>query len=138
MSEKLVVWSLRELDALVATSIPSLDCRKLPVPEVVGVPGHIRELGWKNGSLLEEGPPYFSSDIGAAWEAVEKVTKSTAYRRFDLLWDGDDGVALVHFFQPGREDAGPEASFATAPTAIALCALRAVGVEVEMRLGEGA
>lgn len=125
----------RELDALVAEKVMG-DVRLIE-PVVVGVPGHERSLFWKAGSMLMENPPEYSQSIEYAWQVVEKLKE-----RSDLFpqvgWVRVHDNQYQHRCEIWMND--PEAHkhgwladiYAdTAPLAICLAALKAVGVEVD-------
>lgn len=76
--------------------------------------------------------PYYSTDIAAAWEVVEKLFQSG----FDLYLetfkdDEDKPQCRVSFQAIDNQDKGSGPIYAdTAPHAICLAALKAVGVEI--------
>lgn len=117
----------RELDALVAEQVMGLDVHwsssNEPLLTVRSAPNahHHKEL-----------PPY-GTDIAAAWEVVEKVG-GKAYVEMGLRNDAGDGADWCATFGHAEgntkwiEDGGAFAE--TAPLAICLAALKAVGAEV--------
>ncbi len=105
----------RELDALVAEKVMGYT--------------NVRPLGDEHGTLIAHSPgaccdghgvPQFSTDIAAAWHVVEKMRE----RRIHLeLGSRIDGSWLVSFGNLRAFDN-------SAPRAVCLAALKAVGVEV--------
>ena len=75
----------------------------------------------------------YSTDIAAAWEVVEKMRASYSFQlqvpRLPLAGDVFDWSA-VFFVRRTPEEWGAFHSASTAPHAICLAALRAVGVDV--------
>jgi len=119
----------RELDVLLAEKIMGWTVH------------HAKEGGWgappanvRLGAISEYIPAY-STDIAAAWEAVEKIGRRVASKRcvvdFILEWDHSEncwcaGWAYYSYDGPQYEFAGKAE---TAPLAICLAALDAVGYE---------
>lgn len=109
----------RELDALVAEKVMGLNIR--PVvheyglsPQLKLAPGSINYVG--TYTEIPEVPPY-STDIAAAWGVVEKL------RERGFGFSLNDG--WIAWFLAGRSDWHADAE--TAPHAICLAALKAVG-----------
>lgn len=125
MSDPAVVRSLRELDALVAEKVMGLDVRASDCDGDDGCDGYFPGRSPEHG-----GPPAYSTDIAAAWEVVEKLHDRGAVLRLDA---GPGGSTLAAFEIVGHPGSCGS-SGTTAPLAIVLAALLAVGVEVELRL----
>lgn len=114
----------RELDALVAEKV--MGERRLSRNVDVG---DGREFRWKIHGELLENPPAYSTDIAAAWEVVEKLGK-----RFNVFVDyptsgnvhANTGIMCDDF---GHGHTCADA--ATAPHAICLAALKAVGAPAD-------
>lgn len=71
--------------------------------------------------------PYYSTDIAAAWEVVEKMREESVYSFIDNT-QSPGGKYFCSMVTIDKGMAGARA--ATAPHAICLAALRAKGVEV--------
>lgn len=100
----------RELDALVAEKVMGLDVRQ----------------GGYAGGIGQHLRPY-SRDIGAAWEVVEKLEgKGFSYH----IETGEPGMVDA-FFDTDVDSPIFWAAAKTAPHAICLAALKAVGIEAE-------
>lgn len=120
----------RELDTEVALKVMGLQfVIKVYEPGSLDMrPGSVNykfrheSQGWRtpDGELLDE-LPYYSTDIAAAWEVVEKLDLLSTL----LLQKNSSGVWGVW-----NEDTGQVHFGDTAPHAICLAALKAVGVEV--------
>lgn len=110
----------RELDALVAEHVMGYEC--VCSDEPVDCPVHYAE---DLDTLL----PY-STDIAAAWPVVERMRELRWVFSLCTLNAGDFYcIFKVHEFS-SRPSAIHDARADTAPHAICLAALRAVGVEV--------
>lgn len=101
----------RELDALVAEQVLG---KKVELYRLCPVPYH----RFKD---TEQGIPYYSTDIAAAWEVVEKVQRINGRFRVDIVGpcQGSDEYSVG--FLPMLSGYG------TAPLAICRAALKAVG-----------
>lgn len=79
--------------------------------------------------------PYYSTDIAAAWDVVQKMREDR--RKVLVHWENGQTSAYneefweVEISGPLRLDAAFRAHADTAPHAICIAALRAVGVEVD-------
>jgi hypothetical protein len=116
----------RELDALVAEKVMGIN------PLLFG---SLVDYKMPNGSIVTL--PYecksYSTDIAAAWEVVEKLTQF----KFKLDQDGFSSWNAF-FLEEQEQDDGPawhedieyEGNADTAPHAICLAALKAVGVDI--------
>ena len=104
----------RELDALVAEKVMEWKVDYIPRFGAAVLVGGLSGIAC---------PPY-STDIGAAWEVVEKVPYALCLMRVDGKW-------RAQFWEFGKYTSRPqgEADAPTAPHAICLAALRALGVE---------
>lgn len=112
----------RELDALVAEKV--MGWRVGPIDDDYlasdGTP-----TGWTKGTCYSQRPPFRpSTDIAAAWEVVQQFD-SVKVLKAGASWDCGISVKRGDWFEVEL------ASAPTAPLAICLAALRAVGVEVE-------
>lgn len=103
----------RELDVLVAKHVMKLDVE-------AAVAGQI--LDDDCGCKIEI--PHYSTDIAAAWDVVEKLK----IKGFDFVLHWKTAWECIFWF--GR-DKWFESNCETAPRAICLAALKAVGVEVK-------
>ena len=137
MSETMKVGSLRELDALTATTIFALQPAELaddpPCPECGG---EMRYCGgrswcspcgeWRYGPCRE-----YSDDILAAWSVVERMREGGAAMTMscDSVLAAEPILWRVIF--EGQIPRKGIAMAATAPLAIVLGALRAKGLKVE-------
>lgn len=101
----------RELDALISEKIFGM---KVTVPS-------------DNGFLPM--PPHYSTNIRAAWEVFEKVARMVDDPWAGFVFDGKKGVWRCHFDRqtPGGVSERGTAISDTAPHAICLAALKAVG-----------
>lgn len=72
--------------------------------------------------------PHYSTDIAAAWEVVERLSAENWI--FDLLEGAHEGASpwRAHFMREGERSNGYGDS---APHAICLAALKAVGVKID-------
>lgn len=139
--------TLREIDALVAEKVMGNVVGRLerqPLPEVEDdytfyantATGHtIGGLAWREGDLMEGDGNLsrYSSDISAAWEVVGKMCplgRDVFSLKYEPIfpwrgsWTAEMNTKAGRFFEIGP----------TAPLAICLAALRAVGVDVEVKL----
>lgn len=98
----------RELDALIAEKVMGWK-----PPEFID--GVSLERRWKNDRGEFDSLPRYSTDIAAAWEVVEKI--GLIIGKNGPVWDAQDLWDLPVYF----------ASADTAPHAICLAALKAVG-----------
>lgn len=117
---------LRKIDALVAEHVMDR--------EIVWKDLDVRPKLFVDGGPATEEMPFYSSDIAAAWEVVEKLPDYDLKRRYGK-WActslGDDCVWELDL-PPGISDLTKLGAVAdTAPLAICLAALKARGVEVE-------
>ena len=118
----------RELDALVAEHVMGIKVIRSPKfkDPCIAEKRHLRNLPWVMCSV----EPY-STDIAAAWEVVEKFEYRTIVFRHDVkLW----GVELSLEWADPRDEHYPHndpfyGDGLTAPHAICLAALKAVGYE---------
>lgn len=129
----------REIDALVAEKIMGWTYRK-PDPKYISAEGVGSYVGFIlqppkinecyerytcAGQLTFYGyPPHYSTDIAAAWEVAEQM-------KLKLVVDGVFGFWRVIIGPVGERNVFCVAEEETAPKAICLAALKAVGVEVE-------
>lgn len=134
MSAPILVRSLRELDALVAEKVMGYWLAEGgswfgPHPSMPGERCHASCAGSNRIMGPDcwgvDGLPKFSDRMEAAWEVVEKLDEK--WSRFNL--GHTSGVGWEAW-----TDSFSRAEAATAPLAIVLAALKAVGVEVELRL----
>jgi hypothetical protein len=138
---KIVVKSLRELDALVAERVMRWKLHTQFTPPRWSVPGAPPQF-----NMPTECPPY-STDIAAAWEVVEALEGKTileldehgAFRSrenggFQLQGPYIRSQWRAGWLERDHEYYLAEEVAATAPLAICLAALKAVGVEVELQL----
>ena len=133
----------RELDALVAEKVMGIEVQWRPWHDRHGNEG--REPYMANASRqgrLARGQPLYSggainpysTDISAAWEVVEKLRKSYRVRihEFGSGWQASleikDGRLRypIEISHEGDESANSD----TAPHAICLAALKAVGIDI--------
>lgn len=103
----------RELDALIAEKVMGLEIVHLGEPSKPFV---------KNFTGTSE-PTEYSTDIAAAWEVVERLKDSEHAFGFELTQDQGELCEWLAYFGEGRFKAESE----TAPHAICLAALKAVG-----------
>lgn len=105
----------RPLDALVAERVMGLMAHRITVNEAL----HLMTNGPRPGEPVPV--RFYSTDIAAAWEVVEKLHLC----ELGMLVDGEGSASWRCVF------GGPAFAEAhTAPLAICLAALKAVGVEV--------
>ncbi len=106
----------RELDALVAKKVMGLD--------VGGGCSHEFDV-----CLCFPG---YSTNIDAAWMVVEKITGNGSSGNFDIVGPGEINKWCVHFYVHKGAVSYPSGSVidVSAPRAICLAALKAVGVKV--------
>ena len=76
--------------------------------------------------------PKYSTDIYSAWLVVEKLAGEQG--PYSVVMNNNDGDWVVHFWNGDRHDLYANAD--TAPMAICLAALKAVGVEIEEMEGK--
>lgn len=115
----------RDLDKLIADKVMGLKCSRIWSVDESGQSYFM--VVWGNGVLLQA----YSTDIAAAWEVVEKLCKDSF--AFDMeyseFFDKDAGGCDARF----RCKAGIRGKFSaeaeTAPHAVCLAALKAVGYE---------
>lgn len=122
----------RELDALVADRVM---CLTVGPVQVIGLGGRIhRDVGivgpvymMPDGreGVRAESLPYYSTDIRAAWQVVEKLEREPNGFAMTLESDGTTRWWGVRFWQA---DTFYDGEAETAPHAICLAALKAVGV----------
>lgn len=120
----------RELDALVAEKVMGLGCIH---PDAVRAEGGGGWIVWGRVPAGDCAPigtrfPAYSTDIGAAWEVVVRMAELFPQRDFLLVRMHENAWWEAQFTDDANlaEQAEP-----TAPLAICLAALRAVGVEVK-------
>lgn len=103
----------RELDALVAEKVMGED---------------LSPLGTLHGREIPYVPPHYSTDIAAAWQVMEHITaqKRDDFGWFDLRFVNDRWKAT--FITGAYYEARDHIEAPTAPHAICLAALKAVGV----------
>lgn len=118
-----------ELDALVAETVMGSTLSRWPVLQFDGTAKE--ELVFWDGPKMMRLPPY-STDIAAAWEVVENFVAKLAF-------SGENGFVLDYScgswtatFRHSISEFGKsvESLADTAPHAICLAALKAVGVDV--------
>lgn len=126
--------TLRELDALAAEHVlgwtphPTLSHEWWRLPETKAT--NIRILGTEDGPWDRITPPHFTTDIADAWQLVEKMMQRHT-QDFHFGYQMCDG-AKWHF---GFQDkvmgffGNCSATADTAPLAITLAALKAVGID---------
>ena len=111
----------RELDALVAEKVMGLVRCTAIAPDHI-LPCHAHPANPDKGAET----PLYSTDIAAAWEVVEKIKN----RNINLLWHEENQYwyCCVHneIFEVDQE-----ATSESAPHAICLAALKAVGEKVD-------
>lgn len=116
-----------ELDVLVAEKVMGLKVVKNKSGSKLG--GYYYTIGEPNwfdiqGDMQLSNPvPPYSEDIAAAWQVVEKLRGFSRLYDFDLYGYGDDEWTATF-----TTDAEFKAFGESAPHAICLAALRAVGV----------
>lgn len=130
----------RELDALVAERVmewASIEMRHSPGGVVSPEP----PMGFDTRGNRYASIPRYSTDIASAWEVVEKVLQDHGDYDFAIVADylggviwrasfsADDLVANDSSGMPPVFTDGPDGL--TAPLAICIAALRAVGADVE-------
>lgn len=113
----------RELDALVAEKV--MGWARLQ-------PGN-DEIGWKTGpgALDLSGLPEFSTDIAAAWEVVEEIRRRGLAPEIALLAYGKAWGVGFKSWRSNTTLTPANFVHASAPHAICLAALKAVGVELD-------
>lgn len=92
-------------------------------------------MGWKDceggrGSAPEGGRflvPHYSDGMGPAWEVVEKLRSDSNNHMIEIFWDCDTWFCVIQSHNKELVKEWCE----TAPHAICLAALKAVGVEVK-------
>jgi hypothetical protein len=116
---------LGEIDALVATKIMGW---KLQPKSAWGTE-------WWNGDEKERSIYSFcpSTDIAAAWEVVDKFTADGTFARIERGTTGGLGCPVTPHWEVGLSKDGYcyWAKASTAPLAICLAALKALGVKVK-------
>lgn len=120
----------RELDALIAEKVMGWSIFIQPMnhifPHLVEDEGRLLLFRYKISSAVQWSP---STDIAAAWEVVEKIKREG----FKVQFDGDFGwvVYWTHedYLGGSEKYLEPFGKAGTAPHAICLAALKAVGVE---------
>lgn len=121
----------RELDALIAEKVMGLQTCSDPIGRCAAAkltPCQCWGVPDRNGIVSGGERASYSTDIAAAWEVMEKLREQWAVELHgrDQAWavlieDGDEVSA--HFIATEEAD--------TAPLAICLAALKAVGVETD-------
>lgn len=71
--------------------------------------------------------PHYSTDIHTAWSVVEKL--NSMFTNVAVCHDNGWGVRLWNIGSDGAESGSVQASADTAPRAICLAALKALGIE---------
>lgn len=124
----------REFDALVAEKV--MGCKGLGFKSLTQIdpntldyqscdcPGHPHAIEWNDMGGRRYALKHYSTDISAAWEVVEKLSRNGCYG-FDLGWTSSTNGKPWHATFAGGRDAHAWAE--TAPHAICLAALKAVG-----------
>lgn len=105
----------RDLDALVAEKV--MGWFKDRYSEYWFPPG----TNITNGAVVDL--PHYSTSIEAAWEVVEKLKEGVLY--FELVRTPDGWIS--QFYSEAKYDPAPIEDAPTAPHAIAVAALKAVG-----------
>lgn len=109
----------RELDALVAEKVMGLTSSEV----------EIHRQFWLDGCFSNL--PHYSTDIAAAWEVVEKLTsKKQPHFQLSLCDSYTENPKWCAEFDLDRPFKRVIAKAETAPHAICLAALKAVGVEI--------
>lgn len=125
----------RELDALVAEKVMGWTWHAVNNICLMLAPQDVKIEIWSAEALMRHSIPCYSTDIGAAWQVVEKMGTRVASKRcagdFILEWDHLDncwcaGWAYYSYDGPQYEFAGKAE---TVPLAICLAGLDAVGYE---------
>lgn len=114
------------MDALVAEKVMGWE----PVNE-------FRQWWWENGTKTKEvRTPDYSTDIAAAWQVVERMERR--FSTVQVIWEGPiyGARVLIRDEDGGAYSTEADKRAKTAPEAICLAALKAVGVKVptEQRL----
>lgn len=117
-----------ELDALIATKVMGW---------TRGISDVCNVLGWRTPDSIwvhdADGVPHYSTDIAAAWEVVEQLKAHKDYVSFGLTDDSNSSTATFANFEGvwfagfGLGVGGECVGAATAPLAICLAALKAIG-----------
>lgn len=123
----------RDLDVLVAEKVMGCKVELVKIGTVAGwdsephccCPGNPHEFSDRDYEVVEL--KRYSTDIAAAWEVVEKITLGKERFSYECLWrDPNDGKwAFGSFDRDGSFFPMEKAD--TAPHAICLAALKAVG-----------
>jgi hypothetical protein len=141
-----------ELDALVAekvmgwSQIPLTESKDENVRQFISLKEFLSEEGWQIWRRPDTGrewvvwhensPARFSTNIAAAWEVVEKMHESPTHRICLYGKEGGSHSMVCSFsWKDGGSDFGCqinllEARASTAPHAICLAALKAVGADL--------
>ncbi len=129
MSNTVVVTSLRELDALVAEHV--MGWRSVSKPKEAPDPKDLEDyFGIAEGACWLV--PHYSTDIAAAWQVVEKIYADG----HGWMLVEKDGKREYRAYRPTKSPnfAWWGARSSTPEQSICLAALRARGVEVELRI----
>lgn len=120
----------RVLDTAIARSVMgwTIDY-SIPIIDIVGP--YADRAAWKNEHGNSAKVPCFSTDIAAAWQVVEKMQEGLEWQ-FMLEAHSGEWLAYVtpHISSPRYNSQQFEAIADTAPHAICLVALEALGVTV--------
>jgi hypothetical protein len=107
----------RELDALIAEKVMGY------------VPPRPGTVGYDMKDLPRNRVPHYSTDIAAAWQVVEKLNLLSKMKDGCLYFDPSLNKWVISEWSGGREFAEGSVEADTAPHAICLAALKAIGVE---------
>lgn len=115
----------KELDALIAENVmglPVLDYNNYGTITVSYENDENRQAVWVD-------LPKYSTDITAAWEVAEKLAEKGFYYEIQQAWSQENTKRCRVYLNDG--EARYIAIGDTAPHAICLAALKALGVEIE-------
>ena len=128
----------REIDLLVAKKVTGCYVRKQHWEDLYAlhVPGVIIKADYLSREDAWTGVPHYSTDIAAAWEVVQHLKDRDgsphylwlSYQGDSILTKTNSSHWLCAFSSPEKFRAEAD----TAPMAICLAALKAVGVEIEV------
>ena len=110
------------VDALIAEKVMGMPFRK----PTHGTCCTCQTCGHPNDSACQCG---YSEYIEMAWPVVEKLINEKIWNEFTMIEDCDQWKIWNRHYGP-EEDSDPLAYAATAPLAICLAALKAVGVSI--------
>ena len=127
----------RELDAIIAEKV--MGWHLVPVKELCAVlmPPEITGVIWDDDLIMKYQVPPYSTDIAAAWQVVEKIadTQTHFHAQFVLqreLFGWGCGFRKLNWSGAVNESVSPfiiHEHCQTAPHAICLAALKAVGYD---------